>query len=167
MLPKARKKQLVIERIPDETLVYDLERDRAHCLNHTAGMVWEYCDGRTSVAQMAARLAKATGASANEDVVWLALNSLDKAYLLEPRLETGSKHRGFSRREALKKFGRAAVVSLPVVFSIVAPTAAQAASCVEDPAGCDASTLGQCCCGGKACRFSGGKFNCGGAKCTA
>jgi hypothetical protein len=36
MLPKARKKDLIVERLEDETLVYDLKTDRAHCLNHSA-----------------------------------------------------------------------------------------------------------------------------------
>jgi hypothetical protein len=31
--PLARKEGLVIQELPDEVLVYDLDRDRAHCLN--------------------------------------------------------------------------------------------------------------------------------------
>jgi hypothetical protein len=31
--PTARKDQLIVKELDDETLVYDLERDEAHCLN--------------------------------------------------------------------------------------------------------------------------------------
>ncbi len=33
--PSARRKDLIIEELPDEVLVYDLNTDRAHCLNKT------------------------------------------------------------------------------------------------------------------------------------
>jgi len=47
-LPRARKDGLVIKELVNETLVYDLERDEAHCLNQTAALVW-----KTTVAKMA------------------------------------------------------------------------------------------------------------------
>ena len=51
-LPRARKDGLVIKELSNETLVYDLERDEAHCLNQTAGLVWKQCDGRTTVTKI-------------------------------------------------------------------------------------------------------------------
>ena len=41
-LPRARKDGLVIKELVNETLVYDLERDEAQCLNQTAPLVWKY-----------------------------------------------------------------------------------------------------------------------------
>jgi hypothetical protein len=55
-LPKARRNKLVIQELPDEVLVYDQERDKAHCLNQTAALVWKQCDGRTDVPTIAKRL---------------------------------------------------------------------------------------------------------------
>ena len=52
VLPNARKENLVIEELPGEVLVYDLNLHKAHCLNQTAALVWERCDGQTSVKQM-------------------------------------------------------------------------------------------------------------------
>jgi len=43
-------------------MVYDETAARAHCLNATAAMVWQYCDGNTTVAAMAARLGADAGA---------------------------------------------------------------------------------------------------------
>ena len=56
MLPCRREKDLIVRQLSDETLVYDLKRDKAHCLNPTAAAVWRHCDGRTSVSQLAALL---------------------------------------------------------------------------------------------------------------
>ena len=46
--PLARKEGLVIQELPVEVLVYDLDRDKAHCLNETAAMVWRKCNGCSS-----------------------------------------------------------------------------------------------------------------------
>jgi hypothetical protein len=46
----------VIQELPDETLVYDLQRNRAHCLNRTAALVWRHCDGQATVADLARSL---------------------------------------------------------------------------------------------------------------
>ena len=72
-LPRARKNGLVIKELPHETLVYDLERDEAHCLNQTAAQVWKRCDGKTTVAKMAGLLQEKLEISVNADVVWLAI----------------------------------------------------------------------------------------------
>ena len=54
--PRARNEGLLVQEMPDELLVYDLVRHKAHCLNQTAAMIWTRCDGKTSVKQMAAFL---------------------------------------------------------------------------------------------------------------
>jgi hypothetical protein len=51
-LARKRKQGLVIKELPDEVLVYDLDRNKAHCLNHSAAEVWERCDGRTTAASI-------------------------------------------------------------------------------------------------------------------
>jgi hypothetical protein len=43
--PEARKDGLVIQDLPEEILVYDLNTNKAHCLNQTAAYVWQACDG--------------------------------------------------------------------------------------------------------------------------
>ena len=53
LLPRARQEELVVEELPDETLVYDLKRHKAHCLNRAAALVWQHCDGRTTSSDMA------------------------------------------------------------------------------------------------------------------
>ena len=56
LMPRARQDELIVEELQDETLVYDLERHKARCLNPAAALVWRHCDGQTSVAEVAALL---------------------------------------------------------------------------------------------------------------
>lgn len=142
--PRARKDGLVVEELPDELLVYDLDRHKAHCLNETAALIWKRCDGRTTVAAMARAVAGELKAPVGEEVVRFALDQLDRSCLLEgwaPRSERGK----LSRREAMRRLGLAAALAVPVVTSIVAPTAADAVTCGGFGAPCTAPA--QCCSG--------------------
>lgn len=118
--PLARKDGLVIQEMPDEVLVYDLNANKAHCLNKTASIIWRACDGKNSIAEINQLLEKEFGAAAGEDLVWLAIDQLNADKLLEEEVVT--KFAGLSRREAIKKVGLASMVALPIVASLVAPT---------------------------------------------
>src|ERR1041385_8246508 len=93
--PRARTAGLVVETLPDETLVYDLDRDVAHCLNLTAAMVWRRCDGHHTTMQIARALTKDLNQPVNEKFVWLALNELERNRLLQNALPP---HRSEERR---------------------------------------------------------------------
>ena len=71
-LPRARTSDLVIRELDDETLVYDTERDKAHCLNRTAALVWEQCDGKTTAREAVRSLRSEFSVPVDEDIVWLA-----------------------------------------------------------------------------------------------
>lgn len=135
--PRARTSGIIVERLDGEVLVYDLERDRAHCLNEQAATVWEAADGSASVEQIAATTGLGT------DVVRYALARLERHHLLEQ--PAGGP--GISRRDVMKRVAMAGAIgaALPVVRTIVAPTAAQAATCL--PTGSMCATSGQCCSG--------------------
>lgn len=127
--PLARTEGLVIQELPDEVLVYDLERDKAHCLNQTAALVWKYCDGKTRVAEIAEKLSKVTGLPADEDVIWLALRQLSKAQLF-PDIATYARGKGnINRRDVIRRIGIGAIAALPIITSVLAPTAHAAISC--------------------------------------
>jgi hypothetical protein len=133
LTPLARREGFVIQKLADEVLVYDLERHRAHCLNLTAAAIWELCDGRTSVSEMAARLRTSGYATVDVEMVRYGLRQLAKFRLLEDRLPAGV---GLSRRQLLQRVGAAAAIGVPVVASILAPTAAEAATCAPNGASC-------------------------------
>ena len=134
--PIARKSGLVVQEMPDEVLVYDLNTNKAHCLNHTAARVWKACDGKTSIPDIASSFGK----DANEDLIWLAVDQLSESDLLERQV--ASRFNGQSRREVIKKIGLASVVALPVIASLVAPSNALAAvscACIN-PGACASQT---------------------------
>ena len=124
--PIARKTGLVVQEVPDEVLVYDLDNNKAHCLNQSAAMVWRSCDGNNSVADIAKLVETQAGSKVTEDFVWLAIDQLSENNLLEQQIKTGFA--GQSRREAIKKIGLASMVAIPVIASLVAPQSALAAS---------------------------------------
>jgi hypothetical protein len=146
-LPSARSNQLIVRELPDETLVYDMEKHQAHCLNSTSAFVWKYCDGKTTVEEMARLLEREFATPADDDVVWLALNQLRRLRLLEE----GSGAIGMmkvTRRDLVRKYLPAALV-LPVILSIPAPAAAQALSrCGRAGDPCDGANP---CCPGFGC----------------
>lgn len=111
-------------------MVYDLATHEAHCLNRAAALVWSRSDGKTSVEALAELLPEAD-LPRDEDLVWLTLDGLDRAGLLA-EYEAPAARKLISRREALRALGTAAGLTLllPAVNSVVAPLAAQAASCL-------------------------------------
>jgi Coenzyme PQQ synthesis protein D (PqqD) len=141
-LPEARREDIVVQELPDETLVYDLKRHKALCLNRAAGLVWKCCDGRTSVAEMAVLLERELQTPVAHEVVCFALERLDRARLLRERLILPSGVARLSRRE-LVQMGLAAAIAVPVILSVVAPRAAQAATCIALGKPCASNS--QCC----------------------
>lgn len=81
-LPVARSRSLIVKELPDETLIYDLETDEAHCLNRTAALVWKHCDGTRSPSDLATLLSRQRGTNLDDEVVWLALHQLQEFGLL-------------------------------------------------------------------------------------
>lgn len=168
MFPKARREKLTIRDLPDETLVFDHERDKAHCLNCTVALVWRHCDGQTSVAELTRILHETLAVPAEEAVVQLALEQLGSRNLLEQPVVPLAGPARQSRREVLKLLARAAV-ALPLVMTIPVLTAAAGLSqgiCsgVKDGTGCGPSFVGKCC-GGQC--ITGGQVCCNGKVCAA
>lgn len=138
--PIARKSGLVVQEMPDEVLVYDLNSNKAHCLNQTAATVWKACDGKQTVSDIAAAFGKG-----NEDLVWLAIDQLSENDLLEAGVV--SKFKGQSRRDVIKKIGLASIIAVPVIASLVAPQnalAAQSCNCVNNTQCVSGPNAGHC-----------------------
>lgn len=158
---------MVIKEVDNEVLIYDLERDKAHCLNPSAAAIWRRCDGKTTPEALAISLGKDTDTRVDEDFIWLGLRDLRRNHLLEndvgwPQEMGVSKGIGMPRREAVRRIGIAAAMALPLVISITSPTAVQAAaSCSTQCKPCN--TGGDCCsgvCSNNAPGCSGGTKKC-------
>lgn len=120
MLPVV-KSSLVLQRIGDETLVYDGASQKALCLSELGTLVLEACINGKSRESILEELQQ-RGVSANERLLEETLAQLSDEGLLASNAE---KH--FDRRNFIKAAGVAA--ALPVVMSVLAPRPAQATSC--------------------------------------
>jgi hypothetical protein len=149
MEPKARHDQILVDHVLDETIVYDLRLHKAHRMNSTAAAIWRRCDGKTTMAEIAASLPE-LGLPADAELVRYALTRLEQAHLLDEAVTPLPGEPSVSRREMLSKLTRGGVVALllPVVTSITAPTPAMAASkpCVKSGKKCGSidQTSGDC-----------------------
>ncbi|MCB1024537.1 MAG: PqqD family protein [Acidobacteria bacterium] len=146
--PKAASEDLVVQNTADELLVYDLKKNRAICLNKTAALVWENCDGKSDIKTIIKRIEVKLSAPVEEEVMLLALSELNKEGLLVDGDIIREELGGLSRREIIKKIGFGSLVALPMVSAIVAPRAINAqsgaAACVN-PGGAPGGSPGSTC----------------------
>ena len=138
--PKARLKDIVVQNTETETLIYDLSKNKALCLNETSAIVWKLADGTKSVAEIKDAVEKRSNVSVDEEIINLALYQLRADGLLEEN--TTDYLDGLSRRELIRKVGFAAVIALPTVSMVVAPNALAAQSLLPLQAACTAN--GEC-----------------------
>jgi hypothetical protein len=116
---RLNRDQLVVEELGTELMIYDQKRNRAFCLNQKAAFVWLQCDGKTTVRQIAAKLAQSSGETMHENVVQFALQSLSQDGLLEPSNFEPVVPVGITRRQVIQKIGVRAAVALPLVTALM------------------------------------------------
>lgn len=151
-MPKARKHGLVVQELPDELLVYDTDRNHALCLNKTAWRVMEACDGETTVEDAALLVSGKLQANIDDNFLWAAIEKLAKKDLLEAGSVPANLPK-LGRRDLIRTAG-ALAVALPLVTTIVAPSAVSAQSagggaCVTF--GMDCCSTNDCCGNGAVC----------------
>ena len=154
--PLARTSDIIVQKLEDETLFYDLKVNKAFCLNETAILVWDSCNGQRTIAEIAKRLEKKLGKTVNEDVVLFAIKQLSEDGLLNDYEGLAEQFSSFSRREAIRKIAFASAIAIPLITSVVAPSAVSAQSglacfenaCTGNPGTCFGSTCapGRECC---------------------
>lgn len=154
--PHAKKADIVTQDLPGELLIYNAATDRAFCLNETAAFVWQQADGQKSVSEIRRLMEREFKAAVNEDIIWLALEGLERDQLMESQVESeaAEKFNGMSRREVVKRIGISSLIALPIIASLATP--------VHAGIGCPFSgavTQKQCQenrgCEGRACTTSG------------
>lgn len=155
-LPEARSSGILTEQVGDEIVVYDLDSKDVHCLGQLAAVVFEQSDGRTDEAAIARSAGERLGRPVTNNEVRAAIAQLEERSLLaQPPLVLHQE--GVSRRELAKKTARisAAVASVPLITSIVAPTAAMAAT--QIPSGCGGCGKNSDCASNHCCQNNAGK----------
>jgi hypothetical protein len=114
--------QLIVEELGAELMIYDQKRNQAFCLNQKAALVFQYCDGKTTLAGLSARLTQTLGEPVGEKVVQFALEGLSQDGLLEPLDFPPIVTAGMTRREVMQKIGVRAAVALPLVTTLLVAT---------------------------------------------
>ena len=155
-MPEARSTGLLTEQVDNEIVVYDTESKDVHCLSPLAAAVFEQCDGRTDLSAIAESAGVRLGRPVTKDEVSEAIAQLEERSLLE-RPPVLIQQEGFSRRDLAKKTARvgAAVASVPLITSIVAPTAAMADT--QIPSGCGGCGKNSDCVSNHCCQNNAGK----------
>jgi hypothetical protein len=157
--PKVRQDNIVTQESNGELLIYDLMLHKTYCLNQTSAMVYQLCDGDNSVSAIRESVAHKLKQPVPEDLVWLALDELKRNNLLADSNEIEINFNGLSRREMIRKVGLASMITLPIIYSLIAPTAAIAqsvGSCRTIGESCNPrNSLGNCCSGSGYCQALG------------
>jgi Coenzyme PQQ synthesis protein D (PqqD) len=126
--PKSRIQNLVVQELDDEIMVYDLNNDKVYSLNETSAAIWGLCDGTRTIAEISRQMSEKLKMPVKDDYIWLALRDLQKENLLVDGFELDDKFAGMSRRQVIRKIGFSSMAALPVIYSLVAPTAITAQS---------------------------------------
>jgi len=148
-LPKARTRDLLMEEVAGELLIFDVSRNRAHCLNASAAAIWQHCNGARSPVELAEHLFPGVEPAEREQLVRVGLERLRRRHLLESSSADFTVN--LSKRHMIKKLAMvaaAAGIAAPVVSSIVAPTPGYAVSCGTQGMPCMTDVN---CCEGLAC----------------
>jgi hypothetical protein len=121
-LPSSRNENLVTQEIGQEILIYDLTTHKVYGLNETAAIVYRACDGKTTFDELKQKH------KWTDEIIFLALERFKEIGLFPENQFPDSPFTGMKRRDLIRKVGLASMVMLPVISSIVAPSAAMAAS---------------------------------------
>lgn len=158
-LPKVKNKNLVEKNLGIEILLYDLKLNKAYCLNETAAVIYQNCNGRATFDELKKHY------NYTDDLICLTLGELCKINLIEST-DYSSPFGTLPRREIIKRVGLGTLAALPFISSLAAPSAINAQSvCRTNGQTCDDAgdfTQRNCCptlrCGTNCFRCSTGGF---------
>lgn len=183
-LPKSRNENIVVQNFAGEALIYDFLTDKVFCLNETATLVYQCCDGKTTFEELRVKH------KLTDKLIFFALDKLREENLLDEEEKYVSPLAGKSRRDVLRCVGLASLVALPVISIMIAPKAVNAASvfapgsrtlrqtcntstdCAAGAANCTNTPLNSaqriCCVGNVSYYDTGGVVNsCSGGACSS
>jgi hypothetical protein len=130
--PAVRTDDLICEEVSGECVIYDGRQKKAHHLNSTLTWIWHRCDGTSSIDTLASAFEKQFNVANGLHVVMSGLEQLETRELLETPLEIPealvAERAAVSRRSVMV----GGSVLMPLVVSMLAPTAEAAKSDKKD-----------------------------------
>lgn len=157
ILPKTRNENIIMQDVGDEILIYDTITNQAFSLNETSAKVFNACDGVQTFDKLKSKY------QFTDDLIYLALDELKAKNLLDAAANYQTPFGGMNRREVIRKVGLATMIALPLISSIIAPKAINAASGGGTVARGQTCTNTLQCVSGNVCRTT----NAGVQKCCA
>jgi hypothetical protein len=158
-LPRLRTHNLVVNELPNETLIYDLDTNKAFCFNETARLVMNQCDGTSSVDEALNIINRQLNAQMSADMIWLVVSQLKDSNFIEKDYEIPIETNRVSRRKILHAAASLGI-ALPIITSLVAPKAvdAQSVSCVTSGTTCifQNNSQSNCCSSNDRCYYYDG-----------
>ena len=144
-LPSMRTANLVVKELSNEILIYDLEKNKAFCLNETARLIMDECDGVKSIDEAAESLNRKLKAGISEEMIWMVIEQLKNANFIKQEYEIPVQTTRVTRRKILQSAATLGI-ALPIITSLVAPTAAHAQSnCLGGEQSCINENDTSCC----------------------
>jgi hypothetical protein len=135
-LPRVRTTNIIQQPGVSELLLFDLKTNRAFCLNETSAVIYQNCDGVKTVEDL----------SAEHDIphefIFTTLDKLGK----EGLIENSGSFPSISRRQLIKVSATTAA-ALPLVATLVVPSALNAQSSCVNPGGAAPGVTVQVCVG--------------------
>ncbi|MBX7173016.1 MAG: PqqD family protein [Pyrinomonadaceae bacterium] len=127
-LLKAKTKDIVVQELESEVLIFNLKTNQAFCLNESSALVWQLCNGKNSFSEIRRLSGEKLDQKVDDEFIWLALTEIKKNGLLENPEELSDRFKGLNRRQIIKKIGLTSMIALPFISAMVAPSAVMAQS---------------------------------------
>lgn len=144
-LPDLRTRNIVVKELPDELLIYDLDKNKAFCLNKTARLIMDECDGVSTIEEAVKSLNRKLKTNISEEMIWMVIEQLKKADFIEQDYQVPIETTRVTRRKILQS-AAALGIALPMITTLVAPMAVNAQSgCIPIEGGRCNLQVNDCC----------------------
>lgn len=141
--PKARIQDLVMTSISDELMVYDTLVHRYHHLEVASALVWRFCDGRTSLGQIATLVSRETGRAWSVGEVEFVVDKLAALGLMVDWIPQPSLRR-WERRKVAAAIVGAGIASISAPMAAAAQSGGVGGRCTGTGLVCDGTRILAC-----------------------
>lgn len=121
---KARRGNLLSRKMGEETVVYDMDNNKALCLNKVSSIVWEASCDLNDMDELLNVLHRNGIEDADEQLVVLDIEQLNESNPLENSIDNETFQVSIlPRRDVLRQLKMYSVAALPLITSLSIPPA--------------------------------------------
>ena len=116
---KARRGNLLSRKVGEETVIYDMDNDKALCLDKVSAIVWEASCDLNDMNELLNVLHRNGIEDADEQLVVLAIEQLNESNLLENSIDNETSQASILPRcDVLRQLTMYSAAALPLVTSL-------------------------------------------------